>query len=379
MRIKHAMKAIAVFPRSREIRLIDQPEPRITAPTHVMVRTIDIGVCGTDREICGFHYGLPPEGEDHLVIGHEALGEVVEIGDGVSSLDVGDLVVLTVRRPCGRPECAACREGRQDFCFTGEFTERGIKQQHGFMTEFVVDHESCMIKVPRNLRDVAVLVEPLTIAEKALIQVWQVQQRLPWSCPHAKGTAEQKPRAGVCHHALVLGAGPIGLLGAMAFRSAGFSTFVYSLEPEDSDKAALVRSFDCTYISAAVTPVDRLVGRIGTIDAVYEATGASRLSFEVLQQCGPNAAFIFSGVPGLRGPVPIDTDFIMRNMVLKNQVVFGTVNAGRDAFEAAITDLGEFLERWPDAVHRLITARYSAENFAEPLLGTAGIKSVIRF
>lgn len=373
------MKAIAVYPASREVKLIGHhPEPQVTRPTDVKVRILEVGVCGTDKEICGFHYGFPPEGDPHLVIGHEAVGEVIETGPGVTTLTRGDLVVLTVRRPCNRPECEACKQGRQDFCFTGAFTERGIKQQHGFMTELVVDDEQYLLKVPPRLREVAILVEPLTIAEKALIQVWQVQQRLPWSCPHA-GHGNGRPQPGVCHHALILGAGPIGLLGAMAFRNAGFSTFVYSLEPEDSDKADLVRAFDCTYISAAVTPVDRLVDRIGTIDAVYEATGASRLSFDVLKHCGPNAAFIFSGVPGLKGPVPTDTDLIMRNMVLKNQVVFGTVNAGRDAFEAALRDLDTFVTRWPEATRRLITGYYPVDKFKEPLFTNFGIKNVIRF
>jgi len=371
------MKAVAVFPREREVRLIDSAEPRITAPDQVKIRTIEVGVCGTDREICGFHYGTPPDGSDHLVIGHECIGEVVEVGFKVTQVKVGDLAVLTVRRPCNRPECPSCREGRQDFCYTGGFTERGIKQQHGFMTEFVVDSEQYFIPVPRGLRDVAVLVEPLTIAEKALIEVWQVQQRLPWSCPHAGDGQARQP--GVCHHALILGAGPIGLLGAMAFANAGFSTFVYSREDEASDKADLVRSFGATYVSAGVTPIDQLVNRVGTIDVVYEATGASKLSFEVLRHVGPNAAFVFTGVPGLKGPAEIDTDQIMRNMVLKNQVLLGTVNAGRDAFEAAIRDLGDFKRKWPRALARLITARYPIVEYRQPLLSTDGIKNVIVF
>jgi threonine dehydrogenase-like Zn-dependent dehydrogenase len=188
---------------------------------------------------------------------------------------------------------------------------------------------------------------------------------------------DRKP--GHCHHAVVLGAGPIGLLGAMAFANAGFSTFVYSREAEESDKAGLVRSFGAQYISADMTPVDMLVDRIGTIDVVYEATGASRLSFEVLKHVGPNAAFVFTGVPGLKGPSEIDTDSIMRNMVLKNQVLLGTVNAGRDAFEAAIKDLGEFKQKWPEALRGLITGRFSVAECRTPLLSTDGIKNVIRF
>lgn len=366
------MKAVAVFPGSREFGVIDVPEPRIESPTQVKLRTLEVGVCGTDKEICGFHYGFPPEGEDHLIIGHECLGEVVEVGAGVKGFKKGDLAVLTVRRPCGDPRCESCKIGRQDFCSTGKFTERGIKQRHGFMTEWVVDEEQYLIPIPKDLRDVAVLVEPLTIAEKALIEVWQIQQRLPWQCPHGG-----KAKPGVCHHALILGAGPIGLLGAMAFKAAGFSTFVYSREAEGSEKARLVESFGATYISGERTRVDQLMERIGTIDVVYEATGASKMSFEVLAQCGPNACFVFSGVPGLRGPVEINTDLLMRRMVLNNQVLLGTVNAGRDAFEAAVNDLRTFKEQWPGALKALLTGRYKIQDARTPLTATMGIKAVI--
>jgi threonine dehydrogenase-like Zn-dependent dehydrogenase len=368
------MRAVAVFPQTRDVRLIDLPRPRVVRPTEVLVRTLQVGVCGTDREICGFHYGTTPVGEEHLVIGHECVGEVVEMGSGVKGLAVGDRVVPTVRRRCGVETCAACNDGRQDFCSTGRFTERGIKERHGYMTELLVEDEENLVRVPAELGELAALLEPLTIAEKALIEVWQVQQRLPWACPSAGNK-----RPGHCHHAVVLGAGPIGLLGAMAFANAGFSTFVYSREEPSSDKADLVRSFGATYVSAADTPVSDLMRRVGTIDVVYEATGASRLSFEVLTQIGPNAAFVFTGVPGLRAKAEVDTDLIMRNMVLKNQVLLGTVNAGRDAFEAGVRDLVEFNRRWPESLRRLITGRYRAEDYKRPLLSTDGIKNLITF
>src|SRR4029450_10032805 len=203
------MRAVAVRPATREVALIEQDEPTLAHPTDVKLRMLDVGVCGTDREICAFQYGTPPDGCGHLVIGHEWLGEVVEVGSAVSRLRPGDLVVTMVRRPCEHPHCTACRGGRQDFCFTGDFTERGIAKRHGFMTELVVDDERWMHVVPRALRDVAILVEPLTIAEKALIQVNQVQQRLPWTCD-----VDTSPRRQTCHRAVVLGAGPVGLLGA---------------------------------------------------------------------------------------------------------------------------------------------------------------------
>ena len=206
------------------------------------LRVLEVGICGTDKEICAFEYGTPPEGSEYLVIGHESLGEVVEVGAAVKRVKPGDLVVPMVRRPCPHQECLACREGRQDFCYTGDFTERGIKQQHGFMTEYVVDDERYMNVVPRELRDVAVLVEPLTIAEKGLTQLWQVQQRLPWACPVEPG----KPAA-YCHRAVVLGAGPVGLLGAMVLANNGFQTFVYSQETKPSAKSHVVESIGATY------------------------------------------------------------------------------------------------------------------------------------
>ena len=177
------MKAVAVFPRAREVKLIDLPEPRITQPTQVKLRMLEVGICGTDKEICRFAYGTPPEGTEYLVIGHEGLGQVIEIGSAVSTIKIGDLVVPSVRRPCPDERCTACRAGWQDFCRTGDFTERGIKEQHGFLTEFVVEEEHYLHVVPSELREVAVLVEPLTIAEKARFQVRQVQERLPWVDP----------------------------------------------------------------------------------------------------------------------------------------------------------------------------------------------------
>jgi threonine dehydrogenase-like Zn-dependent dehydrogenase len=278
-----------------------------------------------------------------------------------------------VRRPCSREQCVPCRAGRPDFCSTGEFVERGINGVHGFMTEYVVDDEKWLVPVPRALRDVAVLVEPLTIAEKALIQVDLIQSRLPWACP-AHG--EKGCRA--CLKAVVLGAGPVGLLGAMALVRAGFQTCVYSREAEGGAKDALVRSFGATYVSTESTPPPALPERLGRIDLVYEAVGMSRLAFEVMSHMSRNAIFVFTGVAALRGPQPLDTDTLMRNLVLKNQVSLGTVNAGRDAFEAAVADVGTFLERWPDAIRSVITGRYPIESYRDLLLGRpGGIKNLI--
>jgi glucose 1-dehydrogenase len=368
------MKAIAVTPATKEVSIINQPEPEISSPFDVKLRMLEAGVCGTDKEICAFEYGTPPMASEQLVIGHESLGEVVEVGPEVTRVELGDLVVPMVRRPCPHETCAACRSDRQDFCFTGDFRERGIKEAHGFMAQFVVDHEKYMNPVPKELRNVAVLVEPLTIAEKALTQVWQVQQRLPWSCPVTPGKA-----AANCRRAVVLGAGPVGLLGAMALVNYDFDTYVYSREPSPNPKSQLLESIGAHYISSEKSSPEMLPHQIGNIDLVYEATGASSLSFEMIKYLGTNGIFVFTGVPGRKGPIEVDTDLMMRNLVLKNQVVFGTVNAGRDSFENSIRDVGIFAKRWPQAVQSLITGRFPMDTYSDLLLGrSGGIKNVIK-
>ncbi len=365
------MKAAAVYPGKRTIGLVDVDEPKIVLANDVKIRILRVGVCGTDREICSFEYGTPPDGSEFLVLGHESLGEVVEVGPDVSDLKPGDLVVPMVRRPCAHPECLACRSGRQDFCYTGDFTERGIKQRYGFMTELVVDERQYMNHVPSELRDIAILTEPLTIAEKALIEVLQIQQRLPWGCP-TPGQSTQ-----YCHKAVVLGAGPVGLLGAMTLVNAGFQTWVYSRDREPSAGASVVTSIGAKYISSQDKSVDRLAAEVGNIDLVYEAVGASQFAFDVLRGLGVNGLFVFTGVPGHNAPVSIDTSLIMRNMVLKNQGLLGSVNAGRDAFEAAIRDLASFNRKWPDAVRSLITGHFPLDQFETPIASHDGIKNVI--
>ena len=165
----------------------------------------------------------------------------------------------------------------------------------------------------------------------------------------------------------------------MALVQSDFDTYVYAREPVPNPKADVLRMIGAKYISAETDSLADLTAKIGNVDLVYEATGASRLAFDMIQQLGTNGMFVFTGVPGRKTPVEVDTDLMMRSLVLKNQVVFGTVNAGRDAFEASIRDVGIFSERWPQAVQSLITGRFPMEEHRELLMGRAGgIKNVIR-
>jgi glucose 1-dehydrogenase len=367
------MRAVGVLPAKREVRMVEHAIPQVASDMQVKVRSLDVGICGTDKEICTFVYGSPPAGDDYLVLGHESLGQIVEVGAGVSGLKPGDLVVPSVRRPCPHEGCLPCRADLQDFCSTGDFTERGIKMTHGFMTEYYVEEEKYLNFVPQELRDVAVLVEPLTVAEKALAQIWRVQERFPWVNP---ATSNQGRGHGL--RAVVLGAGPVGILGAMAFLANGFDTYVYSRSPAPNPKADVVEAIGAKYISSKQQTVEQLAEQVGNIDVVYEAVGTAPVSFDVLRALGLNGIFVFTGIPAPKPAIGVEADILMRNLVLKNQVIVGTVNADRAAFQAAIRDLDIFIQRWPDPLRAVITGRYDITHFEELLLGgRSGIKNVI--
>ncbi len=220
------------------------------------------------------------------------------------------------------------------------------------------------------------LAEPLTIAEKALAQIfWMMQRRPPWLDPQ---TPHQERGRGLS--ALVLGIGPVGLLGAMTLATAGFTTYVYSREVPPSPRIDLVTAIGATYVSCQTATFSDLAAQIGNIDLVYEAVGHSHFALQALQVLGTNGIFVLTGVPGLQAFIEADPASLMRNMVLKNQMLLGTVNAGPDAFASALRDLDAFRRRWPEVVSTLIAGRYPPEQAPDLILGRpTGIKSVIAF
>jgi threonine dehydrogenase-like Zn-dependent dehydrogenase len=270
-----------------------------------------------------------------------------------------------VRLPCADPACAACRAGRQDFCLTDTFPEHGIRRAHGFMAERIVEREKFLVPVAADLRDVAVLVEPLTIMDKALREVEKIQERMPW-------------HPGIGRRALVLGAGPVGLLGAMAFLLRGCDTTIVARSPGDTPNARLAKSVGANYVSSRELPLRELAAQGGPFDVIYEAAGAPQAAFDSLAALAPNGVCILTGVPGAGDWIKIDGGWTMRNLVLQNQIILGTVNAGRDSFTGAIAQLGQMNQRWPRSLRGLITGRHPLESYAELLLGKPqGIKSIL--
>ena len=220
------MKAIAIVPGTAGSRIVDRPEPSITAQDEVKVRIIRVGICGTDRTEVSGGRADAPDGQKELVIGHEMFGQVVGVGSSVTRVKMGDFAVFTVRRGCG--ECPPCLMGRADMCQTGKYRERGIRGLDGYQTEFVVDKEQYVVRVPAELEAVGVLMEPLSIVEKAIDEALRVQIV---RCPEAAIT----PDWIVGRRCLVAGLGPVGLLASMVLRLRGAD--VYGLDVVDSTSA----------------------------------------------------------------------------------------------------------------------------------------------
>ena len=248
----------------------------------VLVEVLKVGACGTDREINNAEYGTAPEGEDFLVLGHENFGRIVEIGENVKDLSIGDFVVATVRRPCG--DSIYDTIGQQDFTTDDEYYERGISRIHGFCAEFYVEDANFLIKIPPKIAEVAVLLEPISIIEKGLKQAEDIQKRLDiW-----------QPKT-----AAVLGTGNVGLLTVLALRLRGFEVHGFGLqEPEGYLNAELCYEIGATYDSTKILSVTDSVEKYGEYDLIFEATGYSPIVFEAMQTLNENGILILSSVTG---------------------------------------------------------------------------------
>jgi threonine dehydrogenase-like Zn-dependent dehydrogenase len=336
------MKAIAMVPGTTKTRLADWPEPMLQTQTQVKVRVLEVGICGTDREEVAGGRADAPKGGSELIIGHEMLGVVVEVGTRVRAVKVGDLVVLTVRRGCGH--CDPCKKGCFDMCETGQYLERGIKGLHGYQAEFVVEEEAYCVLVPLALRKVAVLTEPTTVVEKAIDHAARLQvARLPVD-PDPKRWLQGK-------RVLVAGLGPIGLLASMVLRLRGANVFGMDIVPPNSPRPQLLQAMGGTYVTCQ--EIDTKPG----FDMIVEAAGIPKLDFELIEALGFSGVYVLTGVPGDDRPLNVDGGKMMRQLVLKNQIVFGSVNAGHEHFKQAVIDLTEAEKRWKNVMESFITSR----------------------
>jgi threonine dehydrogenase-like Zn-dependent dehydrogenase len=366
------MKAIALQPGTKNISFTDWPEPQIQKDTEIKAKVLCVGICGTDREEAMGGRAGAPSGENKLVIGHEMLSVVVEAGKKVSKVKVGDRVVFTVRRGCNT--CSACKAFRSDYCLTGNYTERGIKGAHGFQSTFVVDDEIYAVKVPETLGDIAVLAEPMSVVQKAIEEAVLIQsRRMPWMTNSLECLKNQT----VC----IAGLGPIGLLAAVALRLKGARVIGLDRAPPDGKRARLLNAIGGTYVNDQTFDTNTFKTEHPDIRLIVDAAGVAKFDFDLISLLGINGILVLTGVPGEQPLLPINGAQLMRQLVLCNQVVVGSVNESIDHFKQGLKDLELASKQWPGVVEQFITHRFPAPDFAKAFEkhGSDEIKAVIEW
>lgn len=375
------MFAVGMLRGRPGVHCFDLPMPQIKESDDVLIRVKEVGLDGTDFNMV--RYGLQDIADDrnNITLGHEVVGIVEEVGEGVKSLSPGDTVVMTVRRGCG--QCEPCTHNQSDMCLTGLYQERGIHKLDGFLTHFAVDKEQYMVKVPPGVTGIAVFAEPLSIAEKAVEQIRVIQSRLPWHCPHEEhGFLTQN--WGECKVALVVGSGPLGLLGTALIRLAGAYTYVADILSEDHPKVHLVKDMGAEYIdSRTKTPaqlVDFCCTPQGVLDIILEASGAADTAVQLIPHMSRSSMYVMTGIPREDLTIELNAAQLVRQVVRHNQVIVGSVNSNRKHFEMALRDMGEINSRFHDMLSEMITQRFRLQDYKQAFdLNEAGrrIKTVI--
>ncbi len=366
------MKAIAIKSGTTIIHLVDRDEPQVKAPDEIKLAVLRVGICGTDREEAVGGRCAPPGGRDELIIGHEMIGQVVEIGAAVTQVKIGDYAVFTVRRSCEK--CPACLAGRSDMCYSGEYTERGIWKHDGYQTEFVVDREAYVVRLPEKIADIGVLTEPLSVAEKAIDESLQLQKsRLPDA--FSSGDWLKGKRC------LVAGLGPIGMLASMVLSLRGAEVYGLDIVDAESVRARWLTRIGGKYIDGRQVPADRIDTQVGPMDLIFEATGVPSLEFNLLDALTFNGIYVLTGIPAGSRPLNIPGADLIRQLVLNNQVMLGSVNASREHYRMAVEDLGNARRRWGNHIAELITHRYAYSDFVAGLKhhGQDEIKVIIEW
>src|SRR5215210_993821 len=346
------MKAVAVFPGKKDsIHLTDLPEPDVgDVPDGrgVLVEVLRVGVDGTDQEINDAEYGAAPEGYDFLVTGHESFGRVLEVGPNVRELEPGDYVTATVRRP---GNSIYDRIGAYDMTTDDTYYERGINLLHGYLTERYVEDPEYIVKVPAALKEVGVLMEPVSIVEKGVEQAYEIQRRLGiW-----------RPR-----RAAVVGAGSLGLLATLILRLHGLEVTTLARTDPPTLNSELVEALDARYESTNELPIPQAAEKYGPFDLIFEATGASSVAFEGMEALGKNGVLVLTGISGADRTIEVPGDRILNGFVLGNKVVVGTVNANRSHFERGVQDVALAEARYPGWLGRLLTHPVRGlENYGE--------------
>ena len=335
------MKAIAVIPgKANSIHLRDVPKPevgQIPGGRGVLVKLTRVGVDGTDKEINAAEYGAPPPGDDYLILGHESFGRVEAVGPNVFEFQPGDYVVASVRRP---GTSLYDKIGLQDMTTDDTYFERGINLLHGYLAEYYADSAEYLVKVPKGLSQVGVLLEPSSVAEKAIGQAFEVQRRLRvW-----------RPK-----RAAVLGAGTLGLLASVFLRLRGMQVTTFGLQEAPYLNSDLLEQIGARYISTKAMSLKDASAKFGPFDFILEGTGYSPLVFEAMEVLAKDGVLAMVSITGADRKIEIPADRINQGFVLGNKVALGSVNASHEDFERAVLDLSEAELSYPGWLAKLLT------------------------
>lgn len=350
------MKAIAIIPGQKNAFMTERPEPSIQASDEIKLKILQVGICGTDREEVEGGRADPPPGSNELVIGHENFGRVVEIGSDVKAVKVGDYAMFSVRRDCDPCICGH----HNDMCFKGEYTERGIKGRDGYQVEYAVDKEKYIVPIPDAIKHIGVLAEPMSVSEKAINESVRIQRtRLPEVSAGSEDTWLKDKQV------LVAGLGSIGLLGAFILRLRGAKVLGLDIVDEDTLRPAVLKEIGGVYVDGRKVNTLDLDDKFGQIDMIFEATGVPQLEFELIDALGINGIYVLTGIPGGERPLTLIGAPLIQQIVLKNQIILGSVNASIDDFKRGIEELTQASQKYAEAISKIITAYIPADRFQD--------------
>jgi glucose 1-dehydrogenase len=359
------MNALAVIPgKPNTIHLREVPRPRLDDVPEgrgVLIKILNVGVDGTDKEINAAEYGAAPAGEDYLIIGHESFGRVESVGPNVTEFRPGDYVSLTVRRP---GSSLYDKIGTYDMTTDDVYFERGINLRHGFLAEYAADAPEYIVRVPENLMDVGVLMEPMSVAQKAIEQAYRIQQRLRvW-----------KPK-----RAAVLGSGTLGLLATLVLRLRGLEVTTFGNTTPPFLNSRLIEEIGAKYVSTKELSLTDASSKYGPFDLILEGTGYSPLVFEAMNVLAKNGVLAMVSVTGGSRQVEVPSDKINLGFVLGNKVAFGSVNANREYFESGVKDLSTAELQYPGWLRKLLTHPVKGlENYTEMIRLLTEAKGAIK-
>ncbi|MXR41492.1 alcohol dehydrogenase catalytic domain-containing protein [Halobaculum sp. WSA2] len=333
------MKAIAVRRGEGSPSVVEKPRPD-PDEGEALVRTLRVGVDGTDHEVIAGSHGGYPEGEDHIVLGHEAVGVVVDPnGTGLSE---GDVVVPTVRRrPNGSNDYFA--RGEPDMAPAEQYHERGIDGAHGFMSEYFTSPAEHLVHCPPELADLGFLVEPASITEKAIEHARASRSAFEWD-----------PES-----AFVLGNGSLGLLTVAMLRESFDRLYCLGRRDRPDPTIDLIDELGATYVDSRETAVDEVPAAYEPMDLVYEATGHARHAFETVEALAPNGVGALLGVPG-DWTFEVDGGALHRELVLHNKALVGSVNSNVRHFGRAVESVAALPDWFTDD---LVTGVYGLDEF----------------